>query len=86
MSVPLDVPVPMFPLGSVLLPGMVLPLHVFEERYRLAALGVTLLALGPLLILIALAVETPRFDPDPRFWAAFLWQIAGPGLAAAHGV
>jgi len=34
MSVPLDVPVPMFPLGSVLLPGMVLPLHVFEERYR----------------------------------------------------
>ena len=25
---------PMFPLQSVLLPGMVLPLHVFEERYR----------------------------------------------------
>ncbi len=25
---------PMFPLGSVLLPGMVLPLHVFEDRYR----------------------------------------------------
>ncbi|MCU1370791.1 MAG: peptidase family protein [Ilumatobacteraceae bacterium] len=24
----------MFPLGSVLLPGMVLPLQVFEERYR----------------------------------------------------
>jgi Lon protease-like protein len=24
---------PMFPLGSVLLPGMVLPLHVFEPRY-----------------------------------------------------
>ena len=24
----------MFPLGSVLLPGGVLPLHVFEERYR----------------------------------------------------
>lgn len=24
----------MFPLGSVLLPGMVLPLHVFEPRYR----------------------------------------------------
>ncbi|CAN5260620.1 LON peptidase substrate-binding domain-containing protein [soil metagenome] len=24
----------MFPLGSVLLPGMILPLHVFEERYR----------------------------------------------------
>lgn len=26
--------VPMFPLGSVLLPGGVLPLHVFEPRYR----------------------------------------------------
>jgi Lon protease-like protein len=24
----------MFPLGSVLLPSMVLPLHIFEERYR----------------------------------------------------
>jgi Lon protease-like protein len=24
----------MFPLGSVLLPSMLLPLHVFEERYR----------------------------------------------------
>jgi uncharacterized protein len=26
--------VPMFPLGTVLLPGGVLPLHVFEPRYR----------------------------------------------------
>jgi uncharacterized protein len=25
---------PMFPLGSVLLPGMAIPLHVFEPRYR----------------------------------------------------
>lgn len=25
---------PLFPLGSVLYPGLVLPLHVFEERYR----------------------------------------------------
>ena len=23
-----------FPLGTVLFPGLVLPLHVFEERYR----------------------------------------------------
>ena len=27
-------PLPMFPLGSTLLPGDVLPLHVFEPRYR----------------------------------------------------
>ncbi|QYG92896.1 ATP-dependent protease [Iamia sp. SCSIO 61187] len=29
-----DPVLPMFPLGSVLVPSMVLPLHVFEERYR----------------------------------------------------
>jgi Lon protease-like protein len=27
--------VPLFPLGVVLLPEMLLPLHIFEERYRL---------------------------------------------------
>ena len=26
--------IPLFPLGTVLFPGLVLPLHVFEERYR----------------------------------------------------
>ena len=25
---------PLFPLGVVLYPGMLLPLHIFEERYR----------------------------------------------------
>jgi Lon protease-like protein len=25
---------PLFPLGTVLLPGLLLPLHVFEDRYR----------------------------------------------------
>ncbi|MDP9466692.1 MAG: peptidase S16, partial [Actinomycetota bacterium] len=25
---------PLFPLGLVLLPGLLLPLHVFEDRYR----------------------------------------------------
>ena len=27
-------PLPMFPLGTVLLPGAPLPLQVFEPRYR----------------------------------------------------
>lgn len=45
----------MFPLGSVLFPGMVLPLHVFEARYRALVadvlagdreFGVTLIARG----------------------------------------
>ena len=26
--------IPLFPLGTVLVPGFVLPLHVFEPRYR----------------------------------------------------
>ncbi len=30
----MDVQIPLFPLGAVLFPGTVLPLHVFEERYR----------------------------------------------------
>ena len=32
----MDVPaiVPMFPLGSIVLPGAMLPLQVFEPRYR----------------------------------------------------
>ncbi|MBL8931506.1 MAG: LON peptidase substrate-binding domain-containing protein [Kineosporiaceae bacterium] len=30
----MPVRLPLFPLGSVLVPGLVLPLHVFEERYR----------------------------------------------------
>jgi len=47
---------PVFPLGSVLLPGMILPLHVFEDRYRVlvadvlaadvAEFGVTLIERG----------------------------------------
>jgi uncharacterized protein len=31
--VPRDV-LPLFPLGTVLFPGLALPLHIFEERYR----------------------------------------------------
>ena len=37
--------IPLFPLGTVLFPGVVLPLHVFEPRYR--ALVRALMAAGP---------------------------------------
>jgi Lon protease-like protein len=33
MSMSVD-PLPLFPLNTVLFPGMVLPLHIFEERYQ----------------------------------------------------
>ncbi len=31
---PLKIKIPLFPLGVVLLPEMLLPLHIFEERYK----------------------------------------------------
>ena len=34
MDRPLTERLPLFPLGTVLFPGMLLPLHVFEDRYR----------------------------------------------------
>ena len=34
MARPVRERLPLFPLGLVLFPGLVLPLHVFEERYR----------------------------------------------------
>ena len=34
MGDPPALPLPMFPLGTVLFPHMPLPLHVFEERYK----------------------------------------------------
>jgi Lon protease-like protein len=36
-SAPVLTPLPMFPLGTVLLPHAVLPLHIFEPRYRALA-------------------------------------------------
>ena len=29
--------IPVFPLNVVLFPGMILPLHIFEERYKVIA-------------------------------------------------
>ena len=36
-AAPVAVPLPMFPLGTVLFPHVLLPLHVFEPRYRALA-------------------------------------------------
>ena len=35
MTSPITRELPLFPLGVVLFPGMILPLHIFEERYKL---------------------------------------------------
>lgn len=34
MKKAIAIELPLFPLGSVMFPGMVLPLHIFEQRYR----------------------------------------------------
>ena len=55
---------PLFPLGTVLFPGALLPLHIFEPRYiemtRDALDGDRLIALAQ----IRSGAESP--EPDPR--------------------
>lgn len=63
---------PLFPLGSVLFPGLVLPLNVFEERYRALARD-----------LLALPEDTPR-----RFGVVAIrdgHEVAPSGPGAAEG-
>ena len=58
---------PLFPLGAVLFPGLVMPLHIFEERYR---------------NLVADRLEQPADEPR-RFGvvAIELGHEVGPGSA-----
>lgn len=58
---------PLFPLGAVLFPGLVMPLHIFEERYRR---------------LVADLLEQPADEPR-RFGvvAIELGHEVGPGAA-----
>ncbi|MFY1703318.1 MULTISPECIES: LON peptidase substrate-binding domain-containing protein [Micromonospora] len=62
---------PVFPLGTVLFPGLVLPLHIFEERYR---------------ALVRHLVELPEGQPREFGVVAIRagWEVAasGPGGAA----
>jgi Lon protease-like protein len=65
--------IPLFPLGSPLFPGMVLPLHIFEERYRLLVED-----------LLALPEETPR-----RFGVVAIkqgWEVGGGAFGDADPV
>lgn len=63
---------PLFPLGLVLFPGLVLPLHVFEERYR--ALVRDLLALPePERVFGVVAVRLG-------------WEVGEDGVRALHEV
>ncbi|MET0146712.1 MAG: LON peptidase substrate-binding domain-containing protein [Ilumatobacteraceae bacterium] len=64
---------PMFPLGSVLLPGAVLPLHVFEPRYRQ-------------LVIDCLADDS---GGDPEFGVTLIergWEVGGGDQRSDVGV
>jgi len=64
---------PLFPLGTVLFPGLVLPLHIFEPRYR------TLVA-----DLVALPESAPR-----RFGVVAIRagrEVGADGVRALHAV
>ena len=64
---------PIFPLGTVLYPGLILPLHIFEERYRRLVRD-----------LVALPDDTER-----RFGVVAIREgreVGGDGVRALHGV
>lgn len=65
---------PLFPLGhTVLFPGVPLPLHIFEERYR---------------ELVRTLVELPEAEPR-RFGVVAIrqgWEVGADAAEALHGV
>ena len=64
---------PLFPLGTVLFPGLVLPLHVFEERYR---------------ALVRRLVELPEGTPREFGVVAIRrgWEVDQQGVLTLHDV
>jgi Lon protease-like protein len=64
---------PLFPLGTVLFPGLVLPLHVFEERYR---------------ALVRRLVELPEGAPREFGVVAIRrgWEVDQQGVLTLHDV
>ena len=64
---------PLFPLGTVLFPGLVLPLHIFEPRYR---------------TLVADLVALPESEPR-RFGVVAIRagrEVGADGVRALHAV
>ncbi len=65
--------IPLFPLGTVLFPGLVLPLHLFEERYRL---------------LVRTLLEQPE-DAPRRFGVVAIrhgWEVGSDAAKALYEV
>ncbi len=64
---------PLFPLGSVLVPGLVLPLHVFEPRYRVLVQALMELPEGAERQFGVIAIRAGR-------------EVGADGVRALHGV
>ena len=64
---------PLFPLNAVLVPGLVLPLHIFEPRYR---------------VLVQALLELPE-DAERRFGVVAIRsgrEVGADGVRALHAV
>ncbi|SHG63074.1 hypothetical protein SAMN05443575_2420 [Jatrophihabitans endophyticus] len=55
--------IPLFPLSHVLLPGMPLPLHIFEQRYRELLRDIAEAPAGPVFGVVALRAGTEALTP-----------------------
>ncbi len=64
---------PLFPLGSVLVPGLVLPLHVFEPRYRVLVQALMELPEGAERQFGVIAIRAGR-------------EVGADGVRALHGI
>jgi len=64
---------PLFPLGTVLFPGLVLPLHVFERRYRVLVQALLSLPEGAERVFGVVAIRAGR-------------EVGEDGVRALHGI
>lgn len=62
--------VPLFPLNHVLLPGMPLPLHIFEQRYRDLLTDIADAPTGPVFGVVALKTGTEAMTPHVQHGVA----------------
>jgi ATP-dependent Lon protease len=69
---------PLFPLPTVLFPGALLPLHVFEPRYR-AMVRDALATHGALAVVLVIDPEAKDAEGQPR-----IASIAGAGVILDH--
>src|SRR5690349_19805632 len=58
---------PLFPLNTVLFPGVPLPLHIFEERYRLM-IGRCIEQHAPFGVVLIRELDRADTNPDVTFY------------------